>query len=144
MTFIFKKKWFRMNRKQKLVALIPALWASFFDSTITIVHQSNEYWNGNLNMANEGNPIGNFMMKNHVSGIFIICGIWIILIGILGYYLPKKIARVFLLFALIAHSYGASTWISMKYGFWFVLLFILFNSILFYKIDDLIKRKNLD
>jgi len=130
-----------MDKRIKLLVLIPALWASFFDSVITIVHQSDAYWNGNLKMANEGNPIGNYMMKNHVSGIFIVCGIWMVLIGVLGYYLPRKFSRIFLLFTLIAHSWGASSWISMKYGFWCVMLFILFNAILFYKIDDRVNIK---
>ena len=130
-----------MRKREKLLALIPALWASLFDAIITIKGQSEEYWDGNLNMVNEANPIGNFMMKQHVSGIFVICGLWLILIGILGYYLPKKIARVFLLFVLMAHSWGASTWISMEYGFWFVMILILFNSILFYKIDDEINNE---
>jgi hypothetical protein len=132
-----------MKKREKLLALIPALWASLFDITITIVHQSKEYWNGNLNMANEGNPIGNFMMKNHVSGIFIISFFWLILIGVAGYYLPRKISRIFLLFALMVHSYGASTWILPNYGFWVVIVFILFNSILFYKIDDRVNKKNI-
>jgi len=131
-----------MKKREKIFALIPALWGSLFDTIITINGQIPEYWNGNLNMANEGNPIGNFMMKNHVSGIFVICGLWLILIAILGYYLPRKISRIFLLFVLMAHSWGASTWISMKYGFWPIMIFILFNSILFYIIDDLINKKN--
>ena len=130
-----------MNKKEKLLALIPALWAALFDTIITITGQSAEYWNGNLDMANEGNPIGNFMMRNHVSGIFIVCGLWLILIGILGYYLPRKVSRVFLLFVLMAHSWGASTWISMKFGFWPIIIFILFNSILFYAIDDIIDKR---
>ena len=131
-----------MRKREKLLALIPALWASLFDAIITIKGQREEYWDGNLNMANEGNPIGNFMMKHHVSGIFVVCGLWFILIGILGYYLPKKIARVFLLFVLMAHSWGASSWIFMEYGFWFVMIFIVFNSILFYIIDNEIKKSN--
>ena len=133
-----------MKKREKLLALIPALWASLFDITITIVHQSKEYWNGNLNMAKEGNPIGNFMMKNHVSGIFVISILWLILIGILGYYIPKKYSRVFLLFVLIAHSFGASTWLSNNYGFWTAIIFILFNAILFYKIEDLINKRNVE
>tara|TARA_B110000091_G_scaffold161313_1_gene171959 strand:+ start:45 stop:443 length:399 start_codon:yes stop_codon:yes gene_type:complete len=132
-----------MKKREKLLALIPAFWASIFDITITIVHQSKEYWNGNLNMANEGNPIGNFMMKNHVSGIFIISILWLILIGVLGFYLPRKISKIFLLFVLMVHSYGASTWISNHYGFWSIILFILFNSILFYIIDDKINKKRI-
>ena len=131
----------KTQRKQKLLLLVPALWASLFDTVITITGQTEEYWQGNLNMANEGNPIGNFMMKNHVSGIFIVCGLWLILIAILGYYLPKKISRVFLLFVLMAHTWGGSTWISIKYGFWPIIVFILFNAILFYFIQDLAYRK---
>ena len=131
-----------MNKKKKVLALIPALWVSLFDTVITILGQSSEYWNGNLNMANERNPIGNFMMKNHVSGIFIVCGLWMILIGILGYYLPRKLSRVFLLFVLIVHSWGASSWILMKFGFWPVMVFMLFNAILFYRIEDILSRNS--
>lgn len=126
-----------MNKK-KLLALIPALWASLFDAVITIWHQPKEYWNGNLNLANEVNSIGNFMMRQHVSGIFIVCGTWLVLIGVLGYYIPKKYSRIFLLFVLIAHSFGASGWLSYNYGFWTAIVFILFNAILFYKTEDLI------
>jgi len=130
-----------MNKRKKLLALIPALWASLFDAVITIAHQPKEYWNGNLNVANEANTIGNFMMKQHVSGIFIVCGIWMILIGILGYYIPRKYSRIFLLCVLIGHCFGAGSWLSMLYGFWSAIVFILFNTILFYKIDDLINKE---
>ncbi len=85
--------------------------------------------------------MGDFMMKNHISGIFIISLLWILIIGLLGYYLPRKISRVFLLFVLIVHSWGASTWISWKYGFWFVIIFTLFNAILFYIIEDKVNYK---
>lgn len=130
-----------MTKQEKLLSLIPALWASLLDSVITIVHQPKEYWNGNLNIANEANIIGNFMMKQHVSGIFIVCGLWLILIGIVGYFLPKKYSRVFLLFVLVAHSFGGASWLSQFYGFWSAIIFIAFNSILFYVIEDIIERK---
>ena len=77
------------------------------------------------------------MMGNHVSGIFVISFIWLVIIGILGYYLPRKFSNVFLLFVLIAHSWGASSWISNLYGFWYIMVFILFNSTLFYIIEDI-------
>lgn len=137
----------KTTKSNKLIALIPALWASVFDTIITISNQPTEYWTGDLTMANEGNPIGHFMMKTHISGIFIICGLWLILIGILGFYLPKKISRIFLLFVLMIHTWGASSWILSLYGFWPIILFILFNAILFYKIGDLMAKKeaqNLD
>ncbi len=130
-----------MHKKAKLLAILPAFWTCLFDTVITILHQSNEYWEGNLNTANEGNPIGNFFMSHHVSGLFLISAFWLILIVVLGYYLPRKVARVFLLFTFIAHSWGASTWLS-RYGFWYVIIFIAINSILFYVVEDGIHREN--
>ena len=109
-------------RHAGLILLIPALWASVFDTVITVVHQSKEYWSGDLKEANEGNPIGALFMKYHVSGLFILSALWWVLIGVLGYYLPGKISRVFLLFVLMAHSFGASTWLAGRHGFLFMLL----------------------
>ena len=123
--------------KTKLIALIPALWTSMFDISLTIIHQTKEYWKGDLNNVNEVNPIGNFVMKNSIYGIFIISIFWLILIAILGYKLPKKISRIFLLFVFIAHNYGASTWLIGNYGFWAFIIFTVFNAVLFYKIDDI-------
>ena len=127
--------------KNKLLLVIPAFWASLFDIIITIIYQPNDYWNGNLKIANEGNPIGGLLMEIHISGIFVVSILWLILIIILGYYLPKKISQIFLLFVLIANSWGASSWIYMHHGFWYVMIFMLFNSILFYKIENIVNRK---
>ena len=131
-----------MSKRDRLILIIPALWASLFDIVITITHQRKEYWQGDLNQANEGNPIGAFFMSKHTSGIFTISIFWVILVVILGYFLPRKISRVFLLFTLIAHSFGGSTWLSNNYGFWSAILFIIFNSILFYFVGDFVVQEN--
>lgn len=65
--------------KSRLLSLIPALWISLLDICVTIFGQSDDYWKGNLNVANEGNPIGAFFMRNHVSGLFLISGLWVII-----------------------------------------------------------------
>lgn len=129
-------------KQAKLLRSIPALSAAIIDIAITVIHQAPEYWAGNLSKANEGNPIGNLMMKNHVSGIFVISGIWLILIGLLGYHLPRKSSRIFLTFAVIAHSYGASTWISPRYGFWWAMALIAFNTITYILIEESNKSKS--
>lgn len=121
----------------KLILLIPAYWTCLFDIIITIINQSDLYWKGNLSKANEGNPIGAFMMKNHTSGIFIICALWIILIYILGKKLSKRKLKIFALFVLIAHSFGASSWLSNYYGFWYAIIFIFINSVMFIEIENI-------
>lgn len=75
-------------------------------------------------------------MAHHVSGIFVICFIWLVIIGLVSRWLPDKYAKVFLLFVLIVHSWGASTWLSQFYGFWSVIVFMLFNAILFHRVED--------
>jgi hypothetical protein len=131
-----------LSRNQKLILLIPPLWASLFDIVVTIVHQPQEYWSGKLTAANEGNPIGKFMMTNHVSGIFIISIFWLALIAVLGYYLSRMLSRIFLVFVLIVHCWAASTWISPRYGFWSVIVLMAFNSILFCWMDALVAKNH--
>jgi len=129
--------------KNKIRNLIPAYIASIIDIAITITHQSPAYWEGDLSKANEGNPIGGTLMAMDVSGIFIISGLWLLIIGPLGYYLPGKLSKIFLLFVLIAHSFGASTWISSHYGFWFAMLLILFNSVIYILVEDINRKHSL-
>lgn len=133
-----------MTRKNKLLLLVPALWTSLFDIAITIIHQSKQYWEGDLSKANEGNPIGALFMRNHVYGLFIISGFWIMAIVFLGYFLPKQIRKVFLLFCVMAHSFGASTWLSSRYGFWYVITFILFNAVLYCVIDNIVDKQKMN
>lgn len=126
------------NRLAKWIYLSPAFIAALIDISITIIHQKKEYWQGNLDIANEANPIGAALMARHVSGIFVISGIWLIAIALLGYYLPRKISRYFLLFTLIAHSYAASSWLS---GFWYPMALILFNTVMYIKANDITNRR---
>lgn len=81
-------------------------------------------------------------MKNHVSGLFVISALWIIAIGLLGYFLPRQPRKIFLLFCVIAHSFGASTWLSSRHGFWYVMLFILFNSILYRTVENIADKQH--
>jgi hypothetical protein len=123
--------------KNKLTLLLPAFWACIFDETITIVKQKAEYWSGNLNAANEGNPIGAAFMQYHVSGIFVISAIWPILIGVIGLYLPARFLKIFVLFVVMIHTWGASTWISHYYGFLYVIIFVAANSVFFIKMEEI-------
>ena len=122
--------------------LIPAFWTCMFDFLITVFHQPSEYWNGNLEMFNEDNPIVANLMRNHISGIFIFTTVWLTLIGLIGCLLPPKLLRIFSLFVVIAHSWGASSWIAYYYSFWLVLVFVLLNSTIFIFVQDIYVRSN--
>jgi hypothetical protein len=128
-------------KKNRVLKLIPAYFASIIDITITIANQAPEYWKGDLSKANEGNPIGGTLMKMDVSGIFIISGLWLLIIGPLGYHLPNKLSSIFLLFVLVAHSFGAATWVSPRYGFWITMLLILVNSIIYILVNDYTEKQ---
>jgi hypothetical protein len=119
-----------MKKSAKPLLIIPALWASCFDIVITILHQSEKYWQGNLSLANEGNPFGNFFMNWHQSGIFIISAFWLLLIVLLGYKLPQHLSRFFLLFVLIAHSFGGGNWLYQHYGFFSAIILFVVNAFL--------------
>ncbi|MBV6646383.1 MAG: hypothetical protein KI790_13090 [Cyclobacteriaceae bacterium] len=130
-----------MDRLSKWINLAPTLIASLIDITVTIVHQPKAYWEGNLNKANEGNPIGAILMSSHVSGLFIISAIEVVLIMLLGYYLPRKISRYLLLFVLIAHSCAATTWIAKRYGYWSVMALALCNTLTYLIANNIIEKR---
>ena len=126
--------------KNRFILLIPAYWACLVDETITIVHQPAAYWQGNLQAGNEANPIGAALMRNHVSGIFLISFAWLIAIGIIGYWLPERFVKTFALIILMAHTGGAIGWITPHYGFWCSIAFIIFNSALFIQLEKTYSR----
>lgn len=124
------------------IMLIPAFWAAIFDMTITVIYQPREYWNGNLNIANEANPIGAFAMKHHISGFFIICLLWLLLIFFIGSKLKGKNLFTFTLFVVMCHTWGGSSWIMNQFGFIFVMIYIFLNSILFNYCLEIYNSKN--
>ena len=130
-----------MDRLSRWLHFTPALIASLIDISVTIIHQPKAYWEGNLSRANEGNPLGALLMASHVSGLFIISGIEILLIIVLGYYLPTRIIRYLLLFILIAHSCATTTWIAGRYGFWSIMALAAFNTLTYLIANDLIRKR---
>lgn len=126
----------------KMILLIPVYWACLFDEIITIAFQSKAYWKGDLSKANEGNPIGAFFMSQHIYGLFILCALWLLIIGVAASKLSGRKLKIFALFILIAHSFGASSWISNHFGFWYALIFIFINAVLFIECQNIYETKN--
>jgi len=80
-------------------------------------------------------------MKNSVSGIYVFTVFWLLAIVLIGYYLPSKFLRVLALFVLIAHTYGASSWLIEYYSFWIVIACVLLNSVIFIALEDMYSLK---
>lgn len=124
-----------------LLIFIPGFWACLIDLLLTINGQPLAYWQGNLQMVREGNPLIEFLMKNSLSGIFIFVIFWLLAIVLIGYYLHSKLLRVLALFVLIVHTYGASSWLIESYSFWTVITYALLNSVMFIAIEDIYSLK---
>ena len=129
-----------MTKKDRILSLVPALWAATFDIAMTIVHQPQVYWKGNLTKGNEANPIGALFMENHLAGLFVISALWLVVVAMLGYWLPRRAGKMFLLFCVMVHSVGASTWLLNEYGYWYVIVWVLFNTIMYCLIEDYVNR----
>lgn len=127
----------------RLLLAAPAVWALLVDVFFTVVFQDPEYWSGNLEMANEGNPFGAAAMGQSVYGVFLMSGWWLLMILLFTVVLPFKIARVFAVAVLLGQTYGATTWIMPRYGFWLAVALWAVNAALFFIFYDLhVKRKN--
>ena len=125
------------KRSYRLYGLIAPVWACVVDAIVTAVNQPEGYWQGELYKAREGNPIGGPLMEQYAYALFGISAIWLIIIAALGSFLPRNAGRVFTLFVVLAHTWGAGSWISSNYGFWWVILIALVNASLFIGFDNL-------
>lgn len=121
----------------KFLILIPAFWACLVDLILTVINQPASYWDGNLQMANEGNPLLCSMMKSNIFGVFIFVTFWLLSIVTISFYLPSKLLKMFSLFVLIAHTFGSSSWLAVSCGFWTVINYVLLNSIIFIVFEDI-------
>jgi hypothetical protein len=124
-----------------LVILAPCFWACIVDTAVTVLHQSSEYWKGDLTKANEANPLGSVAMRNHPSGIFVLTLAWFILIGVVGYLLPITLLRIFSLAIVMGHTVGAATWLMKFYGFWYVIILVIVNAVLYISMDEVYRKK---
>jgi magnesium-transporting ATPase (P-type) len=132
-----------MNIKRnfsKLIILIPTIIVCIVDLIITTIYQYPEYWNNDLSVANEGNPVLYFAMSNHVAGLFIATFLWLLLISCICFFVPKIVTKFIALAVLIGNTWGISSWISGDYKFWLIMLLIIVNSLMFIIFDTLQDR----
>jgi len=125
------------SRKINLLMIIPTFAVALFDMAITITHQPNQYWEGNLLATREGNPVAVAFMNEHVSGFFVLSAIWLSIIFLLGYFLPRKVSHFFLFVIFVLHCSAGSTWVHALGGFWLLVVFTVIACSVWWFFDRL-------
>lgn len=128
-------------KQVKLLVLMPAFIACFFDVFLTAVLQPADYWEGHLEMANEGNPLVFFAMNQHELGLFVVLILWLALLTLIGYFLPYRLLKILSLGVLVGHSWGASTWLEYFYGFGYVIILFIINATIFILLEEKVALK---
>lgn len=102
-----------MNDPRWILA-VPAVAAFGVDVTLTLLGQSPQYWNGEYFAANEGAPVGLFLLRMHPTAFLF--GAWAYAAGVstLIRYLPHALALWLSLGFLIAHTSGVNSWLYSK------------------------------
>jgi len=121
------------------INIIPALFASSLDIFFTLFYQKASFWKGDHSTVNEANPIGNYLSTYSFLGLPLICLVWLIIIYFAGLNLPEKLREIFLLFCVIAHSWGAASWIDNRFGYWSVIVLFILNSSIYILIKNKVK-----
>jgi hypothetical protein len=114
---------------------LPPLLLCLFDSTLTLVGQSSQYWAGNYWLANERNPTFNSLLNispwADMAGIAVWMGVFV---GIL-LLLPDTLALIVSIAVTFGHTVGAATWLYSRffrseYGYQMCNALFLFTAIL--------------
>ena len=110
-----------------------ALFAMLFDFFLTLVFQSESFWNKNISTANEMNDLFRYF-SNFGPSVFVASMIvYMALMFLLILYLPTYPGYVASLALILGHYFGASTWLvwSFKLGVQGAVFYGIFLSFIF-------------
>lgn len=96
--------------------------ALLLDNALTLGSQPPEYWAGNYTAAAEFSPHFYLLLKWHPLAFQTWVVLWIILLNVLIFRLPRDWAWCASLLVTLAHSIGASSWLVYHCGNWGFLL----------------------
>ena len=110
-----------------------ALFAMLFDFFLTLVFQSESFWNKNISTANEMNDLFRYF-SNFGPSVFVASMIvYMALMFLLILYLPTYPGYVASFALILGHYFGASTWLvwSLKLGVQGAVFYGIFLSFIF-------------
>lgn len=82
--------------KCKLWLCLPAVVTHLFDSVVTLLGQSSEYWGGQYNQVTEFNPVSHFALVTHPLEYLVYTVLQFIVVSVLIIVFPLIISKVFL------------------------------------------------
>jgi hypothetical protein len=90
--------------------LIPCLFLWLLDLIATLLGQSSDYWVGNFSAAKELNPLFLYFISKGPA-IFLVASVtYILLLVIILFLIPLRIAILTAFIASIVHLIGATSW----------------------------------
>jgi hypothetical protein len=98
------------------------------DNALTLYGQPPEYWQGDYQRANEGNPVERWFFHLHpgvfVAGTFL----WVLLFVALIVALPWRAAKVLSLGVALGHVVGANAWLWQEFALYWLFPPVLLAS----------------
>jgi len=118
--------------KSKVWFCIPPIVLCLIDSTITLIGQSAEYWQGNYELANEGCPPMCVMLQMHPLAFEGAIFAWIFAFVAVLLLVPRWLGRSLSIAILLGHTWGTYTWLEFRfhYGYWTMIALFLFSGLL--------------
>jgi hypothetical protein len=96
------------------------------DGGLTLQGQSEAYWAGHYEQANEANPLGRWPLEGHPLCFVAVLACWILIFCTSICRLPGKLARLAALVVQLGHTFGAATWLLRADAFgWLAGLLVL-------------------
>ena len=120
-----------MKIKHRILLCIAPWIFCLIDQTITLLGQSAAYWSGDYSDAREGNPLFNWLLRQHPLAFEAGVLVWIIVFTCSILLLRRSLARVVSVAVVIGHTCGAAAWLCLMhdYGYWYAIGLFLLGSI---------------
>jgi len=112
---------------KKLWLCLPFILVFLCDGSITLYGQSEAYWSGNYELANESFPAFNWALQQHPMVFIAQSLVWVTVFCLLILVLPNFLSEV-TAFALVqGHTWGVMTWLvySLQLNYYLCLLYFL-------------------
>jgi hypothetical protein len=102
------------------------------DCLATALGQPENYWIGDYDVANEGNPVVLWCMTLHPGGFFALTVVWIAAFCFAILKLPRVLALILSLSVAFSHAHCTGTWLfHHPHGFYYTLSLCIGCAVVF-------------